>query len=57
MAWARAAVSANCAREMACRTAERTRLFHCLGRGMTKLNGWPGMRTSEKNFQGIGAGL
>ncbi len=28
-----------------------------LEKGMTELNGWPGMRTSEKNFQGIGAGL
>jgi hypothetical protein len=35
MAWARAAVSANCASEMACRTAERTRSFQCLGRGRT----------------------
>ena len=35
MAWARAAVSANCASEMACRTAERTRSFQCLGRGKT----------------------
>jgi hypothetical protein len=47
------------ANETTWRTAERTRVFHCLGRRRTGLGDLPGIEAeaSEKNSQGIGTGL
>ena len=44
------------AREMACKTPDRTWLGHCLGRGIVGREGSPSMEASQKGTSGSGRG-